>query len=547
MQTYKPQVKDISLFKEIASNIINPLEILREGISNSHDADAKSISIIVYRDKIGKFIIEIQDDGNGMSINDLHRFFNLGDSDKEKRGIGEKGLGTKIYFKSDKIILTTQTKEGEAYRVTMDKPWEYLSNNILPEYIIEEVNVQNGNCGTTIYIEGYKMDNPEKYFNFDMIQDYILWFTAAGSFKTYFANCMELHKYIHNMQVAPRVFIEDRMQGIKEEIAGMHQFHPPQEKPKEDAYEVVYKRSVNYCRHFGPYHRATNINGEYVSFQIYGTVSGVNCRRRIAKLKQGETLKCRFGVYVAKDFIPFAKKNNLLPDPVHQHYHLLINSQCFELTADRNSISNQEDPKVKWVFEEARKIISEDIIPLAEEGYFNLRRNEEVEHIIREKRRKVYERLESFDKVDNLNIDDLSITKLPDNESQVVILFAMLIMNSRGKELLKYIDKIGHYSQQSTTDMICIDKNGDKVLVEVEYKLSSLFKHDHPYNTFDYVVCWKVDLDVNDRRNLFNEDSVNLVCEGGEWMIKYGTQKAIPVIELRSIIHQLQESYINYA
>lgn len=211
MEKYKPQVKDISLFKEIAQNIINPLEILREAISNSHDAEAKNISIIIYRNDSGKFIIEIQDDGKGMRLEDIHRFFNLGDSNKGAIGIGEKGLGTKTYLKSKRIILNTQTKDNEAYKVIMDEPWKSLCNNILPEYTVEKNDLKVGNIGTSVIIEDYIIDNPEKYFNFEIIKDYILWFTAAGSFKTYFANYMELHKYIKNMQIAPRIFIEDKI------------------------------------------------------------------------------------------------------------------------------------------------------------------------------------------------------------------------------------------------------------------------------------------------------------------------------------------------
>lgn len=445
MEKYKPVVKDIAIFKEIAQNIVNPLEILREAISNSHDAEAKTISIILYRNSTGSFVVEIQDDGKGMSLNEIKRFFNLGDSNKNNLGIGDKGLGTKIYFKSSKIKIITQTKDGEAYKVEMDNPWEMLCSNVLPEYRVEKVTSQLGKIGTTIIIDGYIIDNPEKYFNFEIIKDYILWFTAAGSFKTYFANYPELHKYINNMQVAPRVFIEDKILRIREEIAGMHQFFEPQEKPKEDPCEVIYKKSVNYCRHFGPYHRATNINGEYVSFQIYGTISGVNCRKSIVKLRQGETLKSRFGIFLAKDFIPFARKLNLMTDPNYHHFHLLLNSQVFELTADRNNLSNQDDPRVKWVFEEAKKIINEDIFPLAEEGYFALRRAEELEHMIKDKQKRIEERLENFDKIDNLLIENIPVTKRPDNESQVALLFAIILANERTSCLIKHINKIGHY------------------------------------------------------------------------------------------------------
>ncbi|MBC2579025.1 ATP-binding protein [Clostridium sp. DJ247] len=540
MQVYKPEVKDTSLFREIAKNIVNPLEVLREAVSNSHDAEAKTITVVTYRNMNGVFVLEIQDDGKGMCLEDIHRFFNLGDSDKSKFGIGEKGLGTKIYLKSDKITIYTQTKDNEAYKVVMEKPWENLCNNLLPAYSVEKLQVKLGKVGTQILIEGYVIDNPEKYFNFYTIKDYILWYTAAGSFKTYFANYTELHKYIHNMQVAPRIFLEDKIFNIKEEIAGTHQFHPPQEKPKEDPCETIYRLSSNYCIHFGPYHRATNINGEYVSFQMYGTVSGTNCRKKIVKLKQGESLKSRFGVYLAKDFIPFTKKNTFIPDLNSSHYHLLINSQVFELTADRNNISNEDDPKVKWVLEAAKKIIEEDIIPLANEGYFKLRKMEEIDYLVKDKKRKTEKRLEDFDKIDELAIRELPITKRPDNESQVALLFAMMISSQRCKELIKHIDRIGHYSHQSPTDMICFNRNNEKILVEIEYKLSNLFKHDHPYETFDYVICWIVDLDINEKRCMRDGKFLCLMQENGEWMLKYGTEKIIPVVELKHIVNDLK-------
>jgi hypothetical protein len=77
---------------------------------------------------------------------------------------------------------------------------------------------------------------------------------------------------IKNIQIAPRIFLNDKILGLEAEIAGTHHFSSPQEIPEEDIEEPVYKKSVNYCRHFGPFHRETNINGEFVSVQIYGTV-----------------------------------------------------------------------------------------------------------------------------------------------------------------------------------------------------------------------------------------------------------------------------------
>ena len=540
MKVYTPTVKNIALFKEIAQNVVNPLEIIREAISNSHDAESKQISIIVYRSQEGDFVIELQDDGKGMDICGLQKFFNLGDSNKNQIGIGEKGLGTKTYFKSDMITVSTQTKDGECYKATMKKPWEMLNTGIIPEYMVENLSAQTGKCGTSIIITGYIIDNPEKYFNFETIKDYILWFTAGGSFKTYFANYTELHKYIQNMQVAPRIFLEDRILNIKEEIAGAHQFSPPQEKPIEDPKEEIYKKSANYCRHFGPYHRATNINGEYVSFQLYGTVSGINCRRKICKLRFGEKLKSRFGIYLAKDFIPFLKRHDTMPNANFQHFHILVNSQVFDFTADRNNISNEDDPKVKWVIDETKKILYEDIYPLAEDGYFKLRKQEEAEFVLKNKKLSLKLRVEKFDEIDNLSILKLPIVKRPDCEAQVVILFTSIMSNEKTKGLIKYIDKIGHYSHHASTDMVCVDKDNCKVLVEVEYKLSNLFKHDHPYDTFDYVICWNVDIDSNEKKKLLDGSSLIVLQEQGEWVLKYGAQKVIPVIELKDIVSKIE-------
>ena len=242
----------------------------------------------------------------------------------------------------------------------MKDPWFFLINNEIPTYTIETEDSIIGKDGTKIIIEGYLVDNPEKYYNLETIKDYILWFTAGGSFKNIFATYPELNCYVKNMQIAPRIFINDCILDIREEIAGAHQFFPPQENPLVDNNEKIYKRSVNYCRHFGPYHRSTNINGEYVSFQMYGTVSGVNCRKAICKLRQSERLKGRFGIYLAKDFIPFTKKSSLISDPNYHHFHILVNSQNFELTADRNNVSNDDDPKVKWIYLMVKEIINND-------------------------------------------------------------------------------------------------------------------------------------------------------------------------------------------
>lgn len=56
MEVLKPLVKDISLFKEIVKNLVNPLEVTREAVSNSIDAEAKNINIDIFRNEKGIFL-----------------------------------------------------------------------------------------------------------------------------------------------------------------------------------------------------------------------------------------------------------------------------------------------------------------------------------------------------------------------------------------------------------------------------------------------------------------------------------------------------------
>lgn len=538
---YIPKVKEAAVFKEIALNIVNPLEVIREGISNSFDADAKYISIVAKRDEKGNFILEIYDDGIGMDLENIHKFFNLGDSQKTTLGIGEKGLGTKTYYKSDKITVFTRTKGGIAYKATMDKPWYRLINGEVPEYIIEELNYSENITGTKVVIENYKVDNPEKYFNYDTMKDYILWFTAGGSFRNLFAHYTELYKLIKNMQIAPRIFIDDKITGFSDEIVGVHHFAPPQEIPTEDPNELIYNKSVNYCRHFGPFHRDTNINGEYVSMQIYGTISGINCRRSICRLRQGETYKSRFGVYLAKDFIPFTKRNDLLGDEHYYHYHILINSQDFMLTADRNNLSNENDLKIKWVLEQAKDIIYTSIKPLSESGYFTLRKREEEEYMIRSKISVLHRSIENLCKLDNLEINKIPITKKPYCETQVALLFVSLLSNDQTRCKIDAIKKIVAYYSKNTTDMICIDNRNKQVLVEFEHRLSNLFRHQHPIGTFDYVVCWEVDIELNTPKQLSNVNVV-LVNENNKFFLKYADGEPVQVIELKEVVNALMNN-----
>jgi sensor histidine kinase regulating citrate/malate metabolism len=133
---YKPRVNEIQEFIEIANDFANPLDIVREAISNSYDAHANMISMSFDAVKqAGEtiFKIIINDNGNGMTEEDIKSFFDLGNSTRKHDidAIGEKGHGTKVYFNSKKIIVTT-CNGHKKIRAEVINPYNDLFDGKIP-------------------------------------------------------------------------------------------------------------------------------------------------------------------------------------------------------------------------------------------------------------------------------------------------------------------------------------------------------------------------------------------------------------------------------
>ena len=535
---FLPEVKDCSVFKEIALNTVNQLEILRESISNSDDANADKIYITIERDLEGEFIIVIQDNGDGMDIDEIHKFFNLGFSHKKFNKIGEKGLGTKIFYKSKYIYIETSNKNGKSYSASMKNPWETLEQGEVPKYEIKE-HKDSFTKGTRIEIKGYKVDNPEQFFNIESIKDYIQWFTIGGSFRNIFANNIKVRSLVNNIDTVPQIIIDDKINRKCEVIVGIHQFEEPNENPIINLEQTKYKRSSDYSRPFGPFNRETNINGEYISVQVYGTVSGINARNKICNLKENETHKSRFGLYLCKDFIPCTKMDTLIDTEEYENYHIMANSQNFKLTSDRNNISNIDDLKIKWVLEQIQDIINNQIKPIAEREYIAMIKKEEEEYETQKKCERTIKNIDKIYRMENLDVYKLPILKIPRNEIETALLFVAILSNEDTKFYIKdHIDKIASYSAKLPTDMVCIDSEGKTCLVEVEFKLGNFMKHKHPVETVDYIVCWKIDIEENRPYKANNESCIFINDNENKYLLF--NSKKIFIIELKYIINSIK-------
>ena len=433
----------------------------------------------------------------------------------------------------------------------------------MPKYEIKE-HKEGFNKGTKIVIKGYKIDNPEQFFNIDTIKDYIQWFTIGGSFRNIFANNIKVRSLVNNIDSVPQIIIDDKIsKKINKNLWEDHMNTPaleterlilrkftekdmealflilkdeePNENPIINIEQVKYKRSSDYSRPFGPFNRETNINGEYVSVQVYGTVSGVNSRNKICKLKENESHKLRFGLYLCKDFIPCTRMNSLINTDEYEHYHIMANSQNFKLTSDRNNISNIDDLKIKWVLQQIQDIVENQIKPIAEREYFAMIKKEEEEYEIQKKCERTIKNIDKVYRMENLDVDALPILKRPRNEIETALLFVSILSNQDTKVYIQeHIRKIASYSAKLPTDMVCINSEDKIILVEVEFKLSNFLKHKHPIETVDYIVCWKIDIQENKVYKTNNETCVFINDNENKYLAF--NYKNIRIIELKSIV-----------
>ena len=188
---FTPTVNEAAEFLEISNDFTNPKEVIREAISNSFDAGARNIKIEIFVDRSGgidELVINIEDDGEGMSEEQLKAFFGLGYSTRvavDERGfdvslsIGEKGHGTKVYFNSRRIEVNSW-KDNQRLEAYMDNPRQTLQRREVPKVVCESNEFTDEKQGSQVRIFGYN-SNTQVGFSHDEIKDYIYWFTKFGS------------------------------------------------------------------------------------------------------------------------------------------------------------------------------------------------------------------------------------------------------------------------------------------------------------------------------------------------------------------------------
>lgn len=561
------EVSQAAVLKQAVLNTSQSIELLREAVSNSIDADARDIDVKLVGLGGDEWDVIIQDNGNGMEERHMRAFFNAGQTVKDfpqNEAIGEKGLGSKTTFVAGDITVESR-RYIDAKRLLVGKmhePMKALMSQDLPTYSIEydpldhesELNAH----GTRITLSrvhlstfnGKRTSDPAEIAL--RIMHYLRSMCATGTVKNRHAAKDHVAASVMNVGVVPRVTVEVINASGSENLGpepGVYKV--PQENLSPDsgpATDGVVQKSKNFCAVLDFTGSKTfSLGGETVTVHYDGTavVAGDNVRAEMLKneLRQGWTQKSQMGVHLCKDFIPLRTDSSIsrdLLDPEYYYeYKVFLNSQSFQLNADRNVVTNLDSDEVAWIMGDFRQRVwpqlqakaapYQDMVRTEKAALESVRKTAAAERL-----KATYSQLAEMPPAKNGAA--LRFIKAPRKEADVSHLLAMLVQSGEWNEELRPIASFGQYIDDST-DIIAEDHDGLPMLLEVETELPNLFKHRHPMSSYEIVVVWNLGGMTNGTTKQAPwgtngaEVSVTLLeAHDGSWSLKWGTHSKKVVV-----------------
>lgn len=493
-----PRVDETQEFIEIANDFSNPLDLVREAISNSYDAGAENIQISFEVIKeFGESILKItlKDDGSGMDEHTLQNFFDLGNSSRRNdvTTIGEKGHGTKVYFNSAKIEVSTCKGDGHlGYSAIMNNPFKKLFQREIPQV---EVKVTNADKGTKIIIYGYNNNRRDK-FTHDILKDYIGWFTKHGSVEPEFKR--DFRKVNLTLRGLGNENFELIQQGhhFPEDSSDINRLFEQYLTNAPDYYSKKITKTGLLKNHPEiKYEAIFCIEGKHAK---YGYNSMLR-RRGYSSPEGAYTIQERYGLWICKDYMPIQRKNEWITYKGSEYtkFHAFINCQDLRLTANRGSVDNTPSELLKDLRDEVQKIY-DSVVKSDEWTSMEWLEDEASSYQTTEKEKKNFSwRIKKINRSNVAEYKGLNLVE-PERESGVFSLFLML--SQVEEDLFPF-----YVVDYDTHDGIDVIAKGDKKtpissakLFYVEFKRTLSKSFNHSFENLHSVVCWETDIKHDD-------------------------------------------------
>lgn len=505
MSVLTPKVNETQEFIEIAFDFSNPLDLVREAISNSFDAGAKEIRIsfeVEEDDGEKRLKIILEDNGEGMDYEGLQSFFDLGNSsrkgkDKNSTLIGEKGHGTKVYLNCNKLIVETK-KEGKCFLAEMNQPKKNLYCKKIPEVNVTESICDDNVHGTKISIYGYN-NNRRDRFTHKIVKDYILWFTKMGSIERVFGKNEN-----KDVQLLLKGIDEDKFESIK---FG----HVFPEKESLSVTELFDKYNVDapkwYCKKIVKQNCLLK-NFPEIKFDAVFYIEGSRVKYDYNEMikhpgysapEGSYTVQERYGLWLCKDYLPIQRKNEWIVKKGNEftRFHAFVNCQELKLTANRGSIENTPTEIMQDLYNCVKEIY-DSIIESSDWSDIDYLESQ-VEAVSSVKREKSdFEKRISY--INKSKIADYKGVRLttPLQEQGVFSLYMQLSQIEKDLFPFEIID----YDTHAGIDVIVKDKgnipakNAKLYYVEFKNRLDKVFNHS--FENTHSIICWDVNLKIND-------------------------------------------------
>ena len=559
------QVSQESLLRQTVSNTSQSIELLREAVSNSVDANCENISIQLENAGGDMWNIVIEDDGDGMEERHMRAFFNAGESvkDVQRPAIGEKGLGSKTCFVAKEVLVESRWHENRKVLLVgrMKDPLQSLSKGQMPSYTIERaLDDDTGNLtskGTRIALSnvhitrfnGKETKDPKEIA--ERVFHYLRSMCATGTVKNRHDTQQHILNSVASVGVIPQLTLE--VVGASSHSLGPQPgcFQIPLSNTTPTGGPLVNgiaKNSSEFCDvHDFARSRTFSVNGQNTTVHYDGTaiIAGENVRADMLKheLKQGWTQKSQMGVHLCKDFIPLKVNNSISRDLLDGEYYyefkVFLNCQNFQVNADRNVLTNEDSDEISWIWDDFKTNVWPEIEEKAK-SYNEMKDAEDSAIKAKEKAARAKELKDSYPTLTDVAVTkseaNLQFVKKPLRESDVSHLLAMMVQSGAWTDQLSPISKFGQYIDAST-DVIVENSNRQALLLEIETKLANLFKHRHPLDSFNLVVVWTLDqFEENDTASApWGANGTNVTVtlrkdKDDRWQLKWGGHERTVIV-----------------
>ena len=514
LNTFKitPTVNQAKEFMEIASDFGQPLELLREAISNAFDAKASRIKLLFSTEVVkGIHVLKIliEDNGTGMDLESLQAFFDLGNSPRHREKIaaaaegartwpiGEKGHGTKVYFNSAKITVSTH-RGNRTYEAVLNEPYGMLSDGKIPEVTVEERDEPAPQeYSTRIIVEGYN-HNQTELFNHDRLRDYIYWFTKFGSSEVLFG-------------IKELALTEIQLKGLDRQTPEILRFgHPfaPESPSLQALFDTYDERAGDYfCKRYtfrGTLPKLPQFPYEAI-FSVEGNRTKLDSNKMLKRpgkyvAPQGAyTVAERYGIWLCKDFIPVERRNEVVSYKGSEYtkLHAFFNCQALRLSANRGSVEPTPEVIKNAVNEEIRRIYDQIMSGEDMEMLDYLEEEASVRRTIDQEAKDFKKRQERSDKAQVAEHKGALLIE-PYSEVGVLAMMAQVVLLEPALLPFTILDYDSHsgYDLLVKGDATTPIQNARKFYVEYKYVLTGAFNHS--FQNLRSIVCWNTKLQQDD-------------------------------------------------